>query len=190
MEQNGEARNKPKHIWSTNIWQKNQEYSMKNHLFNKWYCENWIYTCKRMKLDPYLPPLTKISLKQIKNLNVRPRQNIRKQRHHFAGKGPYSVKAMAFPEVRYGCESWPIQKAECQRTDAFHLFWWRRLLRVPWTARGSNQSVLKEINPEYSLQGLMLKLKLQNFGHLIWRADSLEKTLMLGKTEGKRRSGQ
>ena len=94
------------------------------------------------------------------------------------------VKAMIFPVVMYRCESWTIIKAEHQRTDAFELWYWRRLLRVPWTARRSNQSILKEINPEYSLEGLMLKLKLQYFGHLIWRADSLEKTLMLGKIEG------
>ena len=100
------------------------------------------------------------------------------------------VKAMVFPVVMYRCESWSIKKAEHQRVDAFELWCWRRLLRVPWTARRSNQSILKEINPEYSLKGLMLKLKLQNFGHLMWRTDSLEKTLMLGKIEGKRRSGQ
>ena len=87
----------------------------------------------------------------------------------------------------YGCESWTIKKAECQRIDAFELWCWRRLLRVPWTARRLNQSILKEISPEYSLEGLRLKLKLQYFGHLIWRADSLEKTLMLGKFEGRRR---
>ena len=94
---------------------------------------------------------------------------------------------MAFPVVMYGCESWTIKKVEHQRTDAFELCCWRRLLRVPWTARRSNQSILREINPEYSLEGLMLKL--QYFGHLMGRADSLEKTLMLGKTEGKRRRG-
>ena len=97
------------------------------------------------------------------------------------------VKAMVFPVVMYGCESWTIKKAECQKIDAFELWCWRRLLRVPWTARRSNQSILKEISPGYSLKGLMLKLKLQYFGHLIWRADSLEKTLMLGKIEGRRR---
>jgi len=100
------------------------------------------------------------------------------------------AKAMVFPVVMYGCESWTIKKAECQTTDAFELWWWRRLLRVPWTARRSNQSIVKEISPEYSSEGLMLKLKLQNFGHLMWRTDSLEKTLMLGKIEGKRRRGQ
>ena len=89
----------------------------------------------------------------------------------------------------YGCESWTIKKAECQRVDAFELWCWRRLLRVPWTARRSNQSILKEISPEYSLEGLMVKLKLQYFGHLMWRTDSLEKTLMLGKIEGRRRRG-
>ena len=92
--------------------------------------------------------------------------------------------------LMYGCESWTIKKAECQRTEAFKLWWWRRYLRVPWTARRPNQSILKEINPEYSLEGLMLKLRLQYFGHLRWRANSLEKTLMLGKTEGRRRRGQ
>ena len=94
---------------------------------------------------------------------------------------------MVFPVVMYGCECWTIKKAECQRIDAFELWCWRRLLRVPWTARRSNQSILKEISPEYSLEGLILKLKLQYFGHLMQRADSLEKTLMLGKIEGERR---
>ena len=100
------------------------------------------------------------------------------------------VKAMVFPVVMDGCESWTIQKAEHQRIDAFKLCCWRRLLRVPWTARRSNQSILKEINPAYSLEGLMLKLKLQYFGYLIQRANSLEKTLMLGQIEGRRRSRQ
>ena len=99
------------------------------------------------------------------------------------------VKAMVFPVVMYGCESWTIKKAECQRTDAFELWYWRKLLRVPWTARRSNQSILKEISPDYSLEGLMLKLKLQYFGHLKQITDSLEKTLMLGKIEGETRSG-
>ena len=99
------------------------------------------------------------------------------------------VKAMVFPVVMYGCESWTIKKAECRIIDAFELCW-RRLLRVPWTARRSNQLILKEISPEYSLEGLMLKLKLQNFGHLMRRADLLEKSLMLEKIEGGRRRGQ
>ena len=99
------------------------------------------------------------------------------------------VKAMVFPVVMYGYESWTIQKAECWRIDAFELWYWRRFLRVPWTARRSNWSILKEISPEYSLEGLTLKLKLQYFGHLMWRTDSVEKILMLGKTEGKRRRG-
>ena len=97
------------------------------------------------------------------------------------------VKAMVFPLLMYGCESWTIKKAEHQRIDAFELWCWRRLLRVPWTARRSNQSILKAISPEYSLEGLMLKLKLQYFGHLLRRTDSFEKTLMLGKIEGRRR---
>ena len=100
------------------------------------------------------------------------------------------VKAMVFPVVMYGCESWTIKEAEHQRIDAFELQCWRRLLRVPWTARGSNQSILKEISPGCSLEGLMLKLKLQYFGHLMRRANSLEQTLMLGKIEGRRRRGR
>ena len=100
------------------------------------------------------------------------------------------VKAMIFPVVMYGCESWTIKKAEHRRIDAFEWWCWRRLLRVPWAARRSNQSILKEISPGYSLEGLMLKLKLQYFGHLMRRADSFEKTLMLGKIEGRRRRGQ
>ena len=100
------------------------------------------------------------------------------------------VKAMAFPVVMYGCEVWTIKKTEHQRIDAFELWCWRRLLRVPWTARTANQSILKEISPEYSFKRLILKLKLLYFGHLIWRADSLENILMLGKIEGRRKSGQ
>ena len=100
------------------------------------------------------------------------------------------VKAMVFPVVMYGCESWTVKTPEHRRIDAFELWCWKRLLRVPWTARRSNQSILKEISPEYSLEGLMLKLKLEYFGHLMKRADSLEKTLMLGKIEGRRRRGQ
>ena len=100
------------------------------------------------------------------------------------------VKAMVFPVVMYGCESWTVKKAECRRIDAFELWCWRRLLRAPWTARRSNQSTLKEISPGCSLEGLMLKLKLQYFGHLMRRVDSFEKTLMLGKIEGRRRRGQ
>ena len=99
------------------------------------------------------------------------------------------VKAMVFPVVMYGCESWTIKKAKCRRIDAFELWCWKRLLRVPWTSRRSNQSILKEISPEYSLEGLMLKLKLQYFGHLMQRTDSFEKSLMLGKIEGRRIRG-
>ena len=118
-----------------------------------------------------------------------PRQNIIKQRHYFADKDPPS-QSHGFPIVMYGYESWTIKKAESRRIDAFELWYWRRILRVPWTARRSNQSILKEISPEYSLEGLMLKLKLQYFGHLMWRTDSLEKTLMLGRIEGRRRVWQ
>ena len=118
-----------------------------------------------------------------------PRQHIKKQRHYFVDKGPSLVKAMVFPGVMYVCENWTIKKGEHQRIDAFELCCWRRLLKVFWVARRSNQSILKEISPEYSLEGLMLKLKLQYFGHLMWRTDSFEKTLMLGKIEGRRRKG-
>ena len=100
------------------------------------------------------------------------------------------VKGMVFPVVIYGCESWTVKKAECRRIDAFEVWCWRRLLRVPWTARRSNQSILKETSPGCPLEGLMVKLKLQYFGHLMRRADSLEKTLMLGKIEGRRRRGR
>ena len=112
-------------------------------------------------------------------------QHIKKQRHCFAKK-VCLVKAMVFPVVMYGCESWTRKKAECWKIDAFELWCWRRLFRVPWPARRSNQSILKEINPEYSLEGLMLNLKLQYLDHLMRRANSLEKTLMLGKIEGLR----
>ena len=121
-------------------------------------------------------------------LNSTPLDSILKSRDTTLPTKVRLVKAMAFPVVMYGCESWTIKKAECQRIDAFELWCWRRLLRGPWTARRSNQSILKEISPEYSLKGLMLKLKRQYSGHLM-RTDSLEKTLTLGKTEGKRRRG-
>ena len=120
--------------------------------------------------------------KAMKNLD-----SILKSRGSTLPKKVHLVKAMVFPVVIYGCESWTIKKAECQRMDAFKLWCWRRLLRVAWTARRSNQSILKEINPEYSLEELMLKLKIQFLSHLMGRTDSLEKTLMLGKTEGRRR---
>ena len=115
-------------------------------------------------------------------------RHIKKQRHYFANKGP-SSQIYGFSSSMHGCESWTIKKAEHWRIDAFELWCWRRLLRVPWTARRSDQSILKEISPEYSLEGLMLKLKLHYSGHLMQRMDSLEKTLMLGKIEGRRRRG-
>ena len=115
-------------------------------------------------------------------------QHIIKQRHYFADKG-LSSQSYGFPVVMYGCESWTVKKAERRRIDAFELWCWRRLLRVPWTTRRSNQSIPKKISPEYSWEVLMLKLKLQYFGHLMWKTDSLEKTLMLGKIEGRRRRG-
>ena len=118
-----------------------------------------------------------------------PGEHIRKQRHYFVNKGP-SSQAMVFPVVMYGCESCTVKKAECQRIDAFELWCWRRVLKVLWTARRSNQSILKEISPGYSLEGLLLKLKLQYFGQLMRKADSFEKTLMLEKIEGRRRRGR
>ena len=118
----------------------------------------------------------------------KPRQCIKKQRHYFANKGP-SSPSMVFPVVMYGCDSWTIKKAEHWRIDAFGLWCWRRLLRVLCATRRSNQSILKEINPEYSLEGLMLRLKLQYCGHLLWRSDSWEKTLRLGKIGGRRKRG-
>ena len=115
-------------------------------------------------------------------------KHIKKQRHYFVDKF-HLVKAVVFLVVMYGCESWTVKKSEHRGIDAFELWCWRRLLRVPWIARRSNQSILKEISPEYSLEGLMLKLKLQYFGHLLRITDSLEKTLMLGKIEGRRGEG-
>ena len=123
-----------------------------------------------------------------KKSSDKPRQHIKEQRHHFATK-VHLVKAVVFPVVMYACESWAFIKSEYGRVNAFKLWCWRRLLRVPGTAKRSNQSVLKEVNTEYSLEGLMLKLKLQYFGRLMRRADSLEKTLMLGKINSERRRG-
>ena len=114
---------------------------------------------------------------------------VKKQRYYFSNKGQ-SSQNFGFSSSHYGCESWTIKKPERRIIDAFELWWWRRLLRVPWTARRSNQSILKEISPEYSLEGLMLKLKLQYFGHLMQRTDSFEKTLMVGKIEGGTRRGR
>ena len=122
-----------------------------------------------------------------KNSYEQPRQLIKKQRHYFANKHPSSQRFGFSSSYVYECESWTIKKAERLRIDAFELYCWRRLLRVPWTARRSNQSILREISPDYSLEGLMLRPKLQYFGHLMRRTDSFEKTLMLGKTEGRRR---
>ena len=128
---------------------------------------NWSYKLKRCLL---------LGRKSMTNLD-----SVLKSRDITLPTKVHLVKVMVFPVVIYGCESWTIKKAGCQRTDAFELWYWRRLLRVPWTARRSNQSILKEISPKYSLEGLMLKLKLPYFGHLMWRTNSFEKTLMLGK---------
>ena len=119
----------------------------------------------------------------------KPRQRIKKHRHYFANKGVYSQNYDFFSVVMYGCESWIVKIAECQRIDAFELWCWRRLLKVPWNVRTSNQSILKEINPEYSLKGLVLKLKLSYVGHLMQRANSLKKILMLKKIDCRRRKG-
>ena len=124
-----------------------------------------------------------------KESNDQPKQHIKKQRYYFPSKGP-SSQGYGFPMVMYGHESWTVKKAECRRIDAFELWCWRRLLRVPWTARRSNQSILKEISLGISLEGMMLKLKLQYFGHLMRSLDSLEKTLMLGGIGGRRRRGR
>ena len=132
----------------------------------------------------WLQPWTYKMLAPWKESYDKPRQCIKKQRHYFVDKGPYR-QSYGFPVVMYGCVSWTVRKGEHQRVDDFELWCWRRLLRILWTARSSNQSILEEINPEYSLEGLILKLKLQYFDHLTWRADSLEKTLMLGKIEDK-----
>ena len=136
----------------------------------------------------WLQPWNKKTLAPWKKSYDQPRQHNKKQRHYFA-KNVHLVKAMVFWTVMYECESWTIKKAERWRIDAFELWCWRRLFGVPWTARRFNQSNLKEISPEYSLEGLMLKLKLQYFGHLMWRTDSFEKTLILGKIEDRRRRG-
>ena len=129
-------------------------------------------------------------LAPLKKRYDQPRQHIKEQRLDFSNKGPSSQRYVFFPVAMYGCESWTIKKAERQRIDGFELWYWRRLLRVPWTASGCKQSIVKEISPEFSLEALILKLKLQCFGHLMWRTDSFEKTLMLGKIEGGRRREQ
>jgi len=138
---------------------------------------SWPFSISTSKRSPFLS----IKWLRLCNAIVLEEKLWQRQRHYFANKGPY-CQSYVFSVVMYGCESWTIKKAENQRTDAFEWWGWRRLLRISWTARRSNQSILKEINPEYSLEGLMLKLKLQYFGHLLRRADSWEKSLMLGKT--------
>ena len=146
-------------------------FGLKNHC--RWWLQPWN---KRRLL---------LGRKVMTNLD-----SILKSRDITLPKKVHLVKAMVFPVVMYGCESWTIKKAERRKTDVSELWCWRRLFRVPWTARRSNKSILKKTSPEYSLEGLMLKLKLQSFGHLMWRGDSFEKILMLGKIEGKRRRGQ
>ena len=159
----------------TNKWGNNWNSDRLNFLGLQNHCTWWLQSWNLKVLAPW------------KNRYDNPRHHIKKQRHHFADKG--IVKAVIFPVVMYRCERWTTRKTESWRIDAFKLWCWRRLLRVPWTARRSNQSILNEISPEYSLEGLMLKLKLQYFGHLMRRAHSLKKTLILGKVEGKRRRG-
>ena len=136
----------------------------------------------------WLQPWNEKTLAPWKKSYNQPRQHTKKKRHYFAEKVSI-IKAIFFQVITYGCKSWTIKRTEHWRIDAFEWWCWKRFLRVPWTSQRSNQSILKEIHPEYSLEGLMLKLKLQNFGNLIQRTDSLEKTLMLGKIEGRRRRG-
>ena len=138
---------------------------------------------------PWLQPWNQKTIASWQESDDRPRQCVEKQKCDSADKCLYS-QGYGLPVVTYGCESWTIKKAECQRIDAVKLWCWRRLLKVPWTSRRSNQSILREINPEYSLEGLMLKLKLQYFAYLTWTDDLLDKSLMLGKTEGRRRGCQ
>ena len=150
---------------------------------------DFIFLCSKITADGDYSHEIKICLflgrKAMTNLD-----SILKSRDITLATKVHLVKAMVLPAVMYGCESWTVKKVECRRIDTFELWCWRRLLRVPWTARRSKQSILKEISSEYSLEGLMLKLKLQYFGHLMRRTDSLEKILMLGKIEGRRRRGQ
>ena len=146
---------------------------------------DFIFLDSKITADGDCSPEIKICLLLGRTFD-QPRQHIKKQRHYFANKD-HLVKAMVFPVAVYGCESWTLKKAEFRKIDAFELWHWRRLLRVPWTARRANQSILKEISPRCSLEGLMLKLKIQYFGHLVGRTDSLKKTLVLGKIEGRRR---
>ena len=163
-------------MWKRPINENYETYIQSIHKWQSLWCQDW---CVKFQNGERLA-FWKKSYDQC-------REHIIKQRHYFATK-VHLVKAMVFPVVMYGRESGTIKKTDCQRIDDFELWCWRRLLRVPWTARISKQSILKEISLKYSLKGLMLKL--QYFGHLMWRADSLQKTLMLGKIEGRRRRGQ
>ena len=155
----------------------------------KWWkqWQTFIFWCSKITADGDCSHEKKM-LTPWKESCDQPTQHIKKQRHYFSNKGP-SSHAMVFPVVMYGCENWTIKKAEGQRIDVFGLCCWRRLSRVPWTARRSNQSILKEISPECLLEGLILKLKLQYFGHLMCRPDSFGKTLLLRKIEGRKRRG-
>ena len=159
---------------------------------NRWGNSGWLYfSGLQNHCRWWLWPWNYKTLTRWKESCDQPRQHIKKQRHYFSlPTKVHLVKAMVFPVVMYGCESWTRMKAERGRTDAFELWCWRRLWRVPWTARSSNQSILRVISPGCSLEGLMVKLKLQYFGHLMGRADSFEKTLMLGRIEGRRRRGR
>ena len=150
---------------------------------------DFIFLGSKMTADGYCSHEIKRRVLLGEKSHDQPRQHIKKQRDTTLLTKVHLVKAMIFPVVMYRCESWTIKKAEHWRIDPFELWCWRRLLRVTWTTKRSNQSILKEISPKYSLEGLILKLKLEYFGHLMWRTESLEKTLMLGKSEGGRRRG-
>ena len=174
--------------------QKNEYHGIQSHNFmaNRWgnngNSDRLYFLGLQNHCRWWLQPWNEKTLVLWKKSYDKPRQHIQKQRHYFANKGP-SSQGYGFSSGHVWCESWTVKKAEHRRIDAFKLWCWRRLLRVPWTARSSNQSILKEISPECSLEGLILKLKLQSFGHLMRRADSFEKTLMLGKIKDRRRRG-